>query len=156
MEMASVRIPKKFEFMALSAHMWLDELYTDANRVPPPHQLRDDLAKALRWLGLKNFSDIKQEHYELWSAGFVCYLAEGKAPSAGLKDQFKAFSQWAKEDPPRLVTLSDDIRGVFARLLSVGAEIAVQSHDPKGSGSLLATFVIALVVIFLAWFFGSR
>jgi hypothetical protein len=151
-----VKVPRELEFMALSACGWLDDLYVDANRVPPTHQLRTDLAKALRWLGLKNFSDIKQEHYELWSAGFVCYLAEGKAPSAGLKSQFEAYSQWAREDLPTRVALDDDIRGVFARLLSVDAPIPVKSHVPQRSGSPFDWFIALAIafVLILCWFLG--
>jgi hypothetical protein len=145
-----VKVSKKFEFMALSARGWLDELYTDANRVPASHPLRDDLAKAMRWLGLRNFSDIKQEHYELWSAGFVCYLAEGKAPPSDLTSDlkgpmalgpmFEAHAKWAREDPPPFVALDDDIRGVFRRLLAGDAKTAVPHRPSKGLGFLRSLF----------------
>ena len=103
--------------------------------------------------GAQQFSDIKQKHYELWSAGFVCYLAEGKAPPSQLaitgpselKRVFEDCSKWAKEGPPPFVALDDEIRGVFARLLSVDAGPAVPSRAPKGIGSLLSRL-----------FFGSR
>ena len=135
--------------MALSARSWLDELYADANRVPAGHRLRNDLAIALRWLGLKNFSDIRQEHYELWSAGFVCYLAEGKAPSASLSDQFRAFSKWAREDPPPFIALDDDIRRVFGRLLSLDAGSVVPSYSLQQS--LLRWLIPAVVITFIFW-----
>ena len=133
-ETGSLKVPKKFESMALSARGWLDELYTDSSHPRSPPRLKADFATAMRWLGIKSFSEIRQEHYELWSAGFACYLAEGKAPSASLKQQFEAYSKWAKEDPPPFVALDDDVRSVFRRLLVPDQE------PPKDLGFLRSLF----------------
>jgi hypothetical protein len=129
-----VKVPKKFEFMALSARAWLDDLHTDSSHPRSPPQLKADFATAMRWLGISSFSEIRPGHYERWSAAFVCYLAEGKAPSASLKAQFEASSQWAKEDPPLFVALDDEIRGVFRRLLVPDQE------PPKEFGFLRSLF----------------
>jgi hypothetical protein len=159
-----VKVPKKFEFMALSARGWLDELYQDAQHVRAPAQLKNDFATAMRWLGIRNFSEIRQEHYELWSAGFVCYLAEGKAPgkalpSMGLAGSFGSYAKWAREDAPPFVALDDDIRSVFGRLLSADTDIALPGHAPNASESfrrfriILALAVVIFCLSFWLWYF---
>lgn len=162
-----MKVPKKFEFMALSARGWLDELYQDAGQARAPAQLKNDFATAMRWLGIRSFSEIREEHYELWSAGFVCYLAEGKAPGKGLPgigyaDSFKAYAKWAREDPPPFVALNDDIRGVFGRLMSIDERIAIPSHAPTGFGSsqrlryILALAVLVFFLSFWLWHLFQR
>jgi hypothetical protein len=141
-----MKVPNKFEFMALSARGWLDELYKDASHERAPARLKNDFTTAMRWLGLEKFSDIRQEHYERWSAGYVCYLAEGKAPStqfylntpSELQRSFDSYAKWAREDPLPFVALNDDIRGVFGRLL--GGDDAAPNLPPKGPGFLRSLF----------------
>ena|SRR5215203_1655928 len=132
--------------MAVSARMWLDDLYADSNRPNCPPILKNDLAKALRWMELERFSDIGEKHYKRWAAGFVCYLCEGKTPPnqsgpLSLTPLFEGYAKYAKEEPPPFVDLDDEIRGVFRRLLSVDdAEIAVSNRPSKGLGFFHSLF----------------
>ena len=60
--------------------------------------------------------------HELWARAGERYLAEGKAPSATLRPLFASFSSWMTHIYRNLgrlnVTLDEDIRGVFDRLLA--------------------------------------
>jgi hypothetical protein len=154
--MTSMKVPKKFETMALSARGWLDELYTDANRTRAPAQLKNDFATAMRWLGIRSFSEIRQDHYEMWSAGFVYYLAEGNAPSASLRDQFQAFAKWAKQEPPRPVALDDDIRGVFGRLLSFDTAMPGHSNNTRRYPLRWILYGLGFLLVCGVSYLGSR
>ena len=165
-ETAFVKVPKKFEFMALSARGWLDELCQDAHHARAPAQLKNDFAIAMRWLEIRSFSDIRQEHYERWSAGFVCYLGEGKPPGKRLPGMelagsFEAYAKWAREDPPPFVALNDDIRGVFGRLMSVDEGVAIPSHAPTESSlrfwyALALAVLVSILTIWLLYLFKRR
>lgn len=115
-------------FLHESAHLFL-ELFADiAERQDAPESVKQDWAKTLQWFGVTDRSEILTEHHEKWARGFEAYLMEGKAPSAELAGPFERFKLWLKVIYKSVkslgVELSDDIRGVFDRLLATDAEIA--------------------------------
>lgn len=126
-----------------SAHRWLFELQDDAAMPDAPAQIKEDLAKALNYLGLESAEqlDIRRfekgtpeyeravEANEKWARSGEAYLKEGKAPSTELRSTFARFKAWlvaiydALKQGRLDVTLTDEIRGVFDRLLATDQQI---------------------------------
>lgn len=81
---------------------------------------------------------------EQFARGFEAYLMEGKAPSVELRSAFEKFRAWLISVYRRLaglnVTISDDIRGVFDRMVATDDEIAKATAE---TGDLGATFTAA-------------
>jgi hypothetical protein len=122
-------------FLHETGHFFLEvmgDLATDPNASAG---IIADYQAALDWLGVADRSEIKTEHHEKWARGFEAYLGEGKAPSPELASAFSRFKAWVKAIYRTLtalnVELSDDVRGVFDRLLATDEEItqAEQSMD---------------------------
>jgi hypothetical protein len=115
-------------FLHESGHVFLEMLGDLAARPDAPQRLKDDWAKTLEYLGVKDRSEIQREHHEKWARSFEAYLYEGKAPSSSLTRAFTRFRLWLKSVYRSLqaldVELSDDIRGVFDRMFATDAEIA--------------------------------
>lgn len=65
--------------------------------------------------------------HEQFARGFEAYLFEGKAPSNGLREVFESFAAWLMSIYRTVtglnVTLTDEVRGVFDRLLALDDEI---------------------------------
>ena len=68
-----------------------------------------------------------REQHEQFARGFEAYLFEGKAPSIELKSVFRRIRDWMANIYRELrnlnVELSDDVRGVFDRLLATDKAI---------------------------------
>lgn len=79
---------------------------------------------------------------EQWARGFEAYLMEGKAPSADLRSAFEKFRSWLISIYKRLaglnVTISDDIRGVFDRMIATDEEIEKAQVETGGNHPLFA------------------
>lgn len=80
---------------------------------------------------------------EQFARGFEQYLMEGKAPSVELRSVFEKFRAWLVSIYKRLaglnVQISDDIRGVFDRMLASDEEIE-KARDASGeTGPIFAT-----------------
>lgn len=116
-------------FMHESGHQFLEDLMADAMHAAAPAQLKDDADTVLRWLGAKSAEDIKTKHHEKFARGFEQYLREGVAPSTGLVHVFAQFKTWLTAIYQTLRGLgkpiSDDIRGVFDRMLAETPERTV-------------------------------
>lgn len=80
---------------------------------------------------------------EQWARVFEAYLMEGKAPSVELRTAFEKFRAWLVSIYKRLaglnVTISDDIRGVFDRLLATDEEIAKAKAETGDTGPTFAS-----------------
>lgn len=113
-----------------SAHVFLDLMGELAARPNAPDRIGNDYATAMAWLGVTKQSDITEAQHEKFARGFEAYLMTGKAPSAKLVGAFETFRLWLVDIYRNLVALvapgelSDDIRGVFDRLLATDEEIA--------------------------------
>lgn len=102
-----------------------------------------DLKVAEDWVGVKD-GKWTDAHEEKFAEGFTTYLEEGKAPNKGLRGVFEKFKKWATEIYKNLrskksVELSDEIRGVFDRVVS-GRKVEVSGKEvtpvtPKITGS---------------------
>ncbi|WP_455153247.1 hypothetical protein [Bradyrhizobium cenepequi] len=80
---------------------------------------------------------------EQWARAFEAYLMEGKAPSADLRSAFEKFRAWLISVYRRLtglnVTISDDIRAVFDRMIASDDEIAKATAETGDAGPVFAT-----------------
>ena len=114
-------------FLHETGHVFLELMGDLADLEGAPARVRDDYSTALQWLGAENRSGITREMHEKWARGFERYLMEGKAPSTKLAGAFERFKLWLREVYRNIsalnVELSDDIRGVFDRLLATDREL---------------------------------
>lgn len=129
-------------FLHESGHFWLFQLiedsYDPAVRDDARVRLQADLQTTLDLFGLKIdvkasnpdaiLSQITTDMHETWARMTESYFMEGKAPSKELRSLFAKFSGWLISIYRKLralnVDLTDDVRGVFDRLLATEDAIA--------------------------------
>lgn len=114
-------------FLHESGHFFL-EVYRDvATAEDAAPQLRSDLDALLKWFGVESADQIGVEQHEQFARGFEAYLGEGKAPTPELQSVFSQFKQWILGVYRSLrnldVELTDEVRGVFDRMLASQEEI---------------------------------
>lgn len=120
-------------FLHESGHFFL-EVYRDlATAEDAAPQLRSDLNALLKWFGVESADQIGVDQHEQFARGFEAYLGEGKAPTPELQSVFSQFKQWILGIYRSLqnldVALTDEVRGVFDRMLASQEEIeAAQSR----------------------------
>lgn len=115
-------------FLHESGHVFLELLGDMSEREAAPQQVKDDHQALLKYLGVEKRSDIQTEQHEKLARSFERYLMEGKAPSAALAGAFQRMKLWMLNIYKRLTALNapltDEVRGVFDRLLATDEEIA--------------------------------
>ena len=116
-------------FLHESGHFFL-EVYRDAAAAESATpQFRADFDALLGWLGVDSPDKIGVDQHEQFARGFEAYLAEGRAPSPELQSVFSQFRAWllgVYRTLTRLnVQLTDEVRGVFDRMLATETEIEV-------------------------------
>ncbi len=117
-------------FLHESAHLYLELLGDLSEMTGSPQQTREDFAKALEFLGVKDRSEITSAHHERWAESFEVYLREGKAPTLGLESVFQSFRAWLLSIYRSLAKLknfgglNDEVRGVFDRIIATDAQVA--------------------------------
>lgn len=114
-------------FLHESGHFFL-EVYRDlATAEDAAPQIRSDLDALLKWFGVESADQIGVDQHEQFARGFEAYLGEGKAPTPELQSVFSQFKQWILGVYRSLrnldVELTDDVRGVFDRMLASQEEI---------------------------------
>lgn len=129
----------KSTFLHESGHFFLEMMADLAGMPNPPQFIADDMAKVLKWFGVKDLAgwqalpfEKKRPLHEKFAEGFEQYLFEGRAPSVELRGIFASFASWLK-DIYRTVRdfakasgngLNVEVRGVFDRLLATDEEIS--------------------------------
>lgn len=113
-----------------------------------------DIQTTLNWLGLADLQawnaltfEQQRPYHEQLARGFEAYVMEGKAPSLEMRSVFQRMKAWmlrVYQNLTRLnVQLSDEVRGVFDRLLASDEEIALAEQnrsmallfdDPEAAG----------------------
>ena len=134
----TIRMLKKADastFMHEAAHFFL-EVYADLTARPgASEELQRDWALISKWLGLTAGTPITTEQHEAFARGFEKYLMEGKAPAEEVRGFFARMSRWLvgiyKDLRNLSVELSDDIRGVFDRMVAAETEIAAAEAREK-------------------------
>ena len=125
-------------------HLFFVMMVKDAQTEGVRPELQRDMETALNYLGATSVRDLikdpqtrelteqGREFHERWARAFEAYLREGKAPIPELREAFRRFRSWLIEVYQHLrglnVELSDDIRGVFDRLLATEEAIAAAAE----------------------------
>ena len=121
-------------FLHESGHFYLEVLTDIAGQADAPAAVRDDVQKLMDWFGVPDLAawnaldlEAKRPHHEQLARGFEAYLFEGKAPTAELQGLFQRFRAWMVAVYRSLsalnVELSDEVRGVFDRMLASSEQI---------------------------------
>ncbi|OZI23754.1 hypothetical protein CAL26_10005 [Bordetella genomosp. 9] len=121
-------------FLHESGHFYLEVMADMASQPDAPASVRDDMQKLLDWFGVKDLAawramdlEAQRPHHEQLARGFEAYLMEGKAPSNELQGVFQRFRAWLLATYRSLanlhVELSDEVRGVFDRMLASTEQI---------------------------------
>lgn len=118
-------------FLHESGHYFLETYARLAQDAPA---LQGDMQVLLDWMGVADHAtwqgmtlEQKRQHHEQFARGFEAYLAEGKAPSIGVREMFSRFRDWLAAVYRNLrglnVELSDEVRAVMDRMLATDAQI---------------------------------
>lgn len=123
-----------------TGHYFVDTMINEAALDPSNAHLANDAKILLEYGGMtmeqwKGASiDERRAAHEKLAEGFETYIMEGKAPSAGLKKAFERFSKWLTAIYSKIARnenaaeLTDDVRGVFDRMLASQEEIEMQAQ----------------------------
>lgn len=132
-------------FVHESAHQFLEEMATDAQRDDVSQKLKDDFQSILKWMGVSSWEEVQRDHHEQWAKSFEDYLRTGKAPSLELQPAFQRFKGWMLEVYRGIKAryfddskLSPEITGVMDRLLASEEEID-QARRAQDFKQLFAT-----------------
>lgn len=118
-----------------TGHYFVDTMINEAIADPSNKSLVRDAKILLEYGGMtmeqwQNASvDERRAAHEKLAEGFETYIMEGKAPSAGLRGVFQRFSKWLTAIYSKIARsenaaeLTDEVRGVFDRMLASQEEI---------------------------------
>lgn len=111
-----------------TGHIFFEEMERMVRAGAADETMRRDYETMRVWLGAEPGQTLTEEMREKAARGFEAYLMEGKAPSVELESAFARFRKWLLaiyRSATRLnAPLTDEVRGVFDRLLSSEREIA--------------------------------
>lgn len=123
-------------FLHETGHFFLEVTADMASREDAPEGVRQDMNTLLNWFGVGSLAEwngmdieARRAHHEKFARGFEAYLYEGNPPSVEMQGVFQRFRQWlirVYKDLRNLnVELTDEVRGVFDRMLATDEEIAL-------------------------------
>lgn len=120
-------------FLHESAHFFF-EVYGDfAEAKNAPQSIKDDYQKMLAHVGVKSRSEVGTDQHEIFARSFEAYMMEGKSPSEALKKVFHTFKNWLisvyRQASGLNVQMTDEIRGVFDRMLATEEEIELAKSN---------------------------
>ena len=134
-------------FLHESGHFFLETQTSIANQIQQAatvhgvdtlsegeRQILEDTNALLKWFGISTLDEWnnldfeeKRAYHEQFARGFESYLFEGKAPSIELHGVFQRFRAWLLDVYKSLkalnVELTDEVRGVFDRMLATTEQI---------------------------------
>jgi hypothetical protein len=129
-------------FLHESGHFYLEVLGDLASANDAPEQIVQDYASILKWFGVETRQAIEVKHHEQFARGFEAYLMEGKAPNVELQNAFARFRAWLTSIYKQLkalnVTLTEEVRGVFDRLVATDDAIT-GAEEAQNYVALFAT-----------------
>ena len=109
-------------------HSWLEEMKLDARREGAPDQIRGDWDILRRELAIGEDGEISRASHEQFARSIERYLADGEAPSIGLRGVFERFKTWLLDIYKDLrnlnVEINPELRSVLDRMLATDEEIA--------------------------------
>lgn len=136
-------------FLHESGHFWLETLAKVAVQPTASEATKRDMQIILQWFGVKDLKtwqamnlDEKRAMHEQFARGTEAYFFEGKAPTLELQGVFSRFRAWLVHLYKTLfaldVELSDEVRGVFDRLLATDKQIA-EAAQIRGGRPIFTT-----------------
>lgn len=106
-----------------SAHFFIEALRVAADGGAANDALQEDMSILRRFSGAPESGEIPREAHEKLARAFEAYMREGRAPSEELAGVFAKIRDWLlnvyRSVKDLDVELTDEVRGVFDRLLSV-------------------------------------
>lgn len=114
-------------------HMFL-EVYQDlAESTNATPELKGDLQKLYRHLGVISREEIGVDHHEAFVDSFMTWLKEGNAPTPALRRAFQKFRAWLTVLYSQVrnldVELDDEIREVFARMFVANEDVTAAQKE---------------------------
>ena len=120
-------------FVHEGAHFFLEVMRKAVKEGYAGESMIADLDSLERWAGVKPGEAWTTEALEKFARGFESYMAEGKAPSRGLKRAFETVQSWFlkayKTLKDRNAPLTDEVRGVMDRMIASDEQIAEASIE---------------------------
>lgn len=121
-------------FLHESGHFFLEIMNKLATDPAGPIAIKQDMQAVMDWLGVKDLAEWnahdlewQREKHEQFARGFEAYLFEGKSPSIEMRGVFQRFRAWLLNVYRNIknlnVELSDEVRGVFDRMLATNEQI---------------------------------
>lgn len=134
-------------FLHETGHDWLKQILRDSLHELAPDALKSDAATIRAWLkrpegwtGFKRDGSPDVGPQERFARGFEQYLREGHAPSRALDGVFAQFKAWLTKIYQTLrglgAPISDDIRSVFDRMLSIEPQRRTAGEVPERGPSI--------------------
>lgn len=131
-----------------TGHFFL-EMYADmAAREGTPDKIKADFGSILTWFGVTAEQwramsiDEKRPYHEQFARGFESYLFEGKSPTLETAGMFSRFRAWLlavyKDIKALKVQLTDEVRGVFDRMLASEQQIKL-TEQARAMAPMYAT-----------------
>jgi hypothetical protein len=131
-------------FLHESGHFWLEVLgdITSELRIADSAKLNDrqlrmlaDYETLLKWMGVKDRSEIRVDQHEKFARAIEAYLMDGKAPSAELRSVFARFRAWLMSIYRTIrkldVEISPEVREVMDRLFATDQEIDAAANEAQ-------------------------
>jgi hypothetical protein len=122
-------------FLHESGHLFLQVMQDVAESAEASDAIKADWVATLKYLGVKSGEDIGVKEHEKWAESFEQYLFEGKAPTIEMQGPFRKFKAWLnsvyKQATGLGIEISDDIRGVFDRMLGTKEEIRLAQEQSE-------------------------
>lgn len=145
---ATIRLAKSADastFIHESAHHFLDIIQRYAREEDAPEALKSDMRAVEKWLKVPEGTDFRKtnekgrfayrKEHEKFARGFEQYVREGIAPTKELAGVFAKFKTWLTDIYKTVKSLgapiSDDIKGVFDRLLTEKPERTVIAPEKE-------------------------
>ena len=116
---------------------WLDQLIFDGSQPLAPHGLRQDVTTVLKWLNIEEPGTIETKHYDQFGRAIQRHMVQGRASLGGLAPPATM---------PHDLTLNEEIRGVFDRLLDREQSAMVFDHALMWFAKIWITVIVALNV----------
>lgn len=116
-----------------TAHIFLREIRDLVVSGSASQEMIRDWSQIQQWLGVDFSQGLTIPQEEQFARGFEAYLMEGKAPSRELEGSFARYRRWLVEIYRSVkglnVQLTDEIRGVFDRMLATDEQIDLYSEE---------------------------
>ncbi len=122
-------------FLHESGHFFVETLQAIAERVDAPARLVADMAVLRRFAEIGDGQRFTVEGHERLARAFEAYMLEGKAPTQELAGVFSRIRDWLVQVYRSIrdldVELTDEVRGVFDRILASDDQLAKNPLPPE-------------------------